>query len=177
MTVKYEQKLTEFGVVQDKPRQKLDVIHLDRGTGMHLSDVSIGHPAADSYVRAASKTDGWVIARAERSKNTKYKQKVEAAGWHFHPLIGETEGRWSEAVARLLRDLARLVAETAENNSTFVRNRMVDRGWKDLACTLQKFNAYMILSRSVANAHTPPVPYRTLGLGGGLQEYFVPDWV
>lgn len=185
-----EKRLTQLGIVENKPNERMDVVHLDRHTGLTCSDVSVRQPTAKSYVRAAAHNDGWAIRVAEAVKNRKYKQKVRAAGFRFQSLIAETEGRWSEHTQRFLRELAKPVADAAENNSVFVRNRMVDRGWKELGCALQKYNAYLILSRTVAANNFRPFELgrntntnTNTGLGslpsgeGGLQQYFTPDWV
>jgi len=158
----------------------MDLVHLDRSPTQVYEDVSIRVETAPTYVHAAAHTDGWTAQFAQRAKNTKYKQKVNAVGGRFRALIAETEGRWGEGVVQFLRELAEKTAEVAENNSVFVRNRIVDRGWKELGCALQKFNAYLILSRTVAatrdnntNTFAAGVPIGE----GGLQAYFTPDWV
>ena len=97
-------------------------------------------------------------------------------------MVAETEGRWSDETARLLRELAKPVADAAENNSTFIRNRLVDRAWKELSCTLQKYNGHLILARTVAasNYRLPTNTYiapSSPGSDGGLQELFVPECV
>jgi hypothetical protein len=178
---KVEQRLTQLGVVEDKPGQKMDLVYLDRQGNETCADPSIRHPTANSYLHGSAHTDGYTIKQAENAKNAKYKRKVEAAGCRFRPLIAETEGRWSEETARLLRELAKPAADAAENNGTFIRNRLVDAAWKQLSCTLQKFNGKLIIARCVAaNNFRLPADIRArmqLTWGGRVQELFVPDWV
>ena len=175
-----EQRLTQFGIPENKPGQRMDLVHLDKNPTQTFEDVSIRVETAPSYVHAAAHTDGWTIQFAQRAKNAKYKHKVNAAGGRFRALVAETEGRWGEGAVQLLREVAGQTAEVAENNSVFVRNRIMDRGWKELGCALQKFNAYLILSRTVAatlgnnvNTFAAGVPVGE----GGLQAFFTPDWV
>jgi hypothetical protein len=120
-----EQRLTQLGIVENKPGQKMDLVFLDRSAGLTCADPTVRLPTAQTYLRGAAQTDGYTIQKAEAVKNAKYKQKVEAAGHRFRPLVVETEGRWSEETARFLRDLAKPIADAAENNSTFIRNRRV----------------------------------------------------
>ena len=149
----------------------MDIVHLDRESGLTCSDVSIREPSARTYVRTAARTDGWAIQVAERAKNTKYRQTVAAAGFRFRPLVAESAGRWSAETAHFLSQLAKPMADAAENNSTFVRNRIIDRGWKQLGCALHKYNAYLLLSRTMAAANAYMIGE------GGLQSYFTPYWV
>ena len=177
-----EKRLTQLGIVENKPGQRMDVTYLDKNTSVTCIDMSVTHSAANTYVHAAAYSDGHAITLAEGKKNAKYRQKVQAAGCRFIPIIVETEGRWGEVTARWLRDLAKPIADAAENNSTFVRNKLVDRAWKVLGCVLQKYNANLILSRTVAANHYTPYntytnPHMGLPGGAGLQELFVPEWV
>ena len=173
--------MTQLGIVENKPGQKMDLVFLDRSVGLTCADPTVRLPTAQTYLRGAAQTDGYTIQRAEAVKNAKYKQKVEAAGHRFRPLVVETEGRWSEETARFLRDLAKPIADVAENNSTFIRNRLVDKAWKELGCTLHKFNGHLILSRTVAaNNYRLPADthtYTSPNPAGGLQELFTPEWV
>ena len=136
----------------------MDLTHLDRQGSLRLSDISIREPTEQTYVHAEARADGWVMQFAQKAKDEKYKHKANAAGSRFQALIAESEGRWGVETARFLTELVEPVADAAESNKIFVRNRMVDRAWKELACSLQKYNAYLILSqhRTTTQTHSPP---------------------
>ena len=73
--------------------------------GTIVADVSIIHPAAQTYVDAAA-------ARRDAAKVTKYRRSLLVGACEFVPLSVETHGRMGEPATELPRKVAGLAADT-----------------------------------------------------------------
>ena len=73
------------------------------GGGLTMVDVSVVHPAADPYRRAAARTTGSAACR-DVAKRAKY-ASADPDGCSFKPLSVETSGRLWEPAMELLNDL------------------------------------------------------------------------
>ena len=119
-------------------------------------DVSICHPIVSIEQKDPAKiTQGQVAKTREDSKYRKYQNEAAVRNIVFIPLILETCGFATELVDKLLKELARLIAErTSTNYSTVLQF------WKiKIATTMAKANASIIIEHnenqlSINHAHT-----------------------
>jgi hypothetical protein len=141
-----EQRLVELGVPTVKPGKKMDVVFSDENAVSQFVDVSIRHPIADRYFPQSSRENGLAIRRGESEKNSKYRREIEQAGHTFRPAIAETGGRLSEEYRKLFGQFAQHRAATAGKNAAFVESRLIDRNYKRVACTIQKYTKHSELT-------------------------------
>jgi hypothetical protein len=117
-------------------------------------DVSIVFPCAKDYVSAASKQPGATAEAAEAKKDAHFLSDLKAAGYQFVPAIAEVFGRWGPAMPQFLRSL--LPPAQAVNQGLYAK--ILHMWWRRLSCSIQKGNAFMLLSRSISavDANTAP---------------------
>ena len=104
-------------------------------TALTVGDVSIIHPAARTYARAAAQTAGSAAAVRDHQKRTKY-DRGDAGGYAFVPLSIETYGRLGEPAMKLLNTLA----DTAAAGGVVVKGDFVRSALRELSTGLCKGN-------------------------------------
>ena len=92
------------------PSQRADVLCVlqDR---LLLSDVSVTHCCADTYVETAATTAGSAAEARAAKKVAKYALR-EPGGYDFTPLVVESYGRQCSATQTLLNLLGRLAVDS-----------------------------------------------------------------
>ena len=110
-----------------------------------VADVSVIHPAAQTYVTAAAQQDGAAAARRDQDKRTKY-NRIDSSGYTFYPLSTESYGRLGAPAMQLLNKLADIADDTGPiEKDTFVTNAL-----RELSIALCRGNA--LVYRSCASA-------------------------
>src|SRR5438270_10542020 len=109
-------------------------------------DVSVVHPSAKSYRRAASKPLGAALGR-EKLKNNLYLERAQANGSKFYPVVFESYG----AIGPRAREFIRLLNDEAGSHSIYnlyglsVTNFIL----RSLAVVLQFSNSVLCLTASI----------------------------
>ena len=107
-----------------------------------VGDVSVIHPAAQSYAAAAATKEG-SAAKARDDKKTKRYKRSDGAGYAFVPLTSETFGRLGTPAMDLINELATAAATTGRvDKAIFVQNAL-----KNLSVALCKGN-YLVFKRA-----------------------------
>ena len=93
--------------------------------GVLVIDVSVVHPAAETYVQDAANSDGAAAAARGARKVEKYSCGQAGGGYDFEPVIVETYGRLGEPAFELLARLARVAAESGKvDEGKFIENTL-----------------------------------------------------
>lgn len=102
-------------------------------------DCVVTHPAAASYVRAASRTAGATVLRAEQMKRRSFDSLGQGVGYDFVPLAVESFGRLGLEASRFLSDLGDVAAAGGTaSKAAFVRSVR-----QELSCALCRGNGRM----------------------------------
>jgi hypothetical protein len=149
-----EKTLQALGIRSSHPDKRLDIVCFQQGGTTTGVDVSVVFPAAKDYIAAASKTPGATAEAAEAKKDARYVPDLKAASYEFVPAIAEVFGRWGPATAKFLRSLL----PSAKFVNRGIYSRIINMWWRRLSCSVQKGNAFMLLSRSISavEANTAP---------------------
>ena len=107
-----------------------------------VGDVSVIHPAADSYVEAAAKTAGSAAKHRDATKRHRY-ELGDAAGYAFVPLTSETFGR----LGKPAMDVLNKVAMVAATKGRVDKARFMQTALKTLSVALCKGN-HLIFNRA-----------------------------
>ena len=92
--------------------------------GVLVIDVSVVHPAAETYVQDAANMDGAVAAVRGACKVEKYSCGQAGGGYDFEPIIVTTYGRLGEPAFDLLTRLARIAATSGKvDEGKFIETR------------------------------------------------------
>jgi hypothetical protein len=94
-------------------RERGDLLAVLPEAGLVVADVSVVHPAAMTYARNASRTDGAAAAARDQEKRLKYGVGSQVATHGFTPLSTETYGRMGAPAHAFLKDLASAAASSA----------------------------------------------------------------
>lgn len=109
-----------------------------------LSDTTVRHPTASTYIQSAAKTPGSTLKKAVRSKNTHYSDLADSEGASFTALALETFGRMHADYRKFLRALAQTAADTQiitpSDIPTYVTTLV-----QEVSVCLQRGNALAIL--------------------------------
>jgi len=100
-----------------------------------VGDVSVIHPAAQTYARAAARTAGSAAAVRDRQKRARYDQAVNGS-YAFVPLSVESYGRLGEPAMRLLNTLA----DSAAAGGVVVKGDFVRNALRELCFGLCRGN-------------------------------------
>eukprot|EP00820_Chromera_velia_P003493 Cvel_3304.t2-p1 / transcript=Cvel_3304.t2 / gene=Cvel_3304 / organism=Chromera_velia_CCMP2878 / gene_product=hypothetical protein / transcript_product=hypothetical protein / location=Cvel_scaffold131:20652-21017(-) / protein_length=122 / sequence_SO=supercontig / SO=protein_coding / is_pseudo=false len=84
----------------------------------------------------------------KKVKNDRYGEIYHKIGFRFVPLVFETYGRPGKGVVRFLKEVAKLGVGRVRGGEgdEAVQARLMDRYYKLLSCTLQRFVAANLLS-------------------------------
>jgi hypothetical protein len=105
---------------------------------MCVGDVSIIHPGAATYRRAAAATAGAAAAIRDQQKRTQYRNYGDTA-FRFVPLSVETYGRLGKPFMELLSDVAeRAVLQGA---GLFSKDQFVSGVVQELSVCMCRYNA------------------------------------
>jgi hypothetical protein len=105
---------------------------------LQVGDVSIVHPGAARYRRAANATPGAAAAQRDTEKQALYRQD-EWGTYRCMPLSVETFGRLGTPMMRLLSDIGNLAVSSCE--SPFTKEQSVSGVLRELSASLCKINA------------------------------------
>jgi hypothetical protein len=94
-----------------------DILALLPSVGLIVADVSVVHPAASKFVRAAAQTDGAAAAGRDREKRLKYGVGEQIAAGGFTPLSTETYSRMSSVAHTFLKSLTDAAMSSASAGS------------------------------------------------------------
>ena len=107
-------------------------------------DVSVVHPSAKSYRRAASKPLGAALGR-EKLKNNLYLERTQANGSKFYPVVFESYG----AIGPRAREFIRLLNDEAATHSIYNLHGLMNFILRSLAVVLQVSNSILCLDASI----------------------------
>lgn len=110
-------------------------------TGLVVTDVSVVHPAAQTYVRAASQTDGAAAAARDQAKRLKYGVGTQPTSHGFIPLTTETYGRLSQPAHSFLKTLATAAASSASAGAEVTTSAFKAGALRELSVALVRGNA------------------------------------
>ncbi|MCP3676438.1 MAG: hypothetical protein GY721_02275 [Deltaproteobacteria bacterium] len=111
---------------------------------VHLLDVSVTHPSAQTYMAAAQRPYGAAKLR-ERSKTKKYGNLAAKEGSEFTPFVLETFGAIGKRAREFIAKLAIQAEELGEDRKDFAANIV-----QTLSVALQRGNAYLQMQGAVA---------------------------
>ncbi|MEM7496283.1 MAG: hypothetical protein AAF471_09360 [Myxococcota bacterium] len=131
---------------------KVDAIisNILRHTNPVAVDLTVVHPLAESYFRAAAISPKALLLQREHAKNVKHRAAVRQCRMDFLPFVFNTYGGWGGVVRDFFYALFPVLqSDGAEPSSVSwpllaVRLAFID----DLAVSLQRLNAMMLLSRA-----------------------------
>jgi hypothetical protein len=106
--------------------------------GLVVTDVSVLHPAANSFFHRAAHTAGAAAYLRDASKNYKYGGGGQVAGGSFTPLSMESYGRLGQPAMQLLQTLA--AASSATAGSDVTTSSFVTGALRELGVALVKGN-------------------------------------
>jgi len=106
--------------------------------GLVVGDVSVIHPAAQSYVREACKATGAAAAARDAFKVAKYRASPMGGACEFVPLSVESYGRMGAPAMALLRKVAGLAAESRRVN----KQRWLTGALRKLSVALMRGNSW-----------------------------------
>lgn len=99
--------------------------------GLVVADVSVVHPAAQTFARNAPGTNGIVVAARNQEKPLKYGLASRLAAQGFTPLATEACGRMGAPVHAFVRAIASAAASFAEaTTSAFMSGGRVGGSWQ-----------------------------------------------
>ena len=112
----------QAALLADRQGSRGDIL-LALSSALTVADVSIVHPAADTYVRAAANAAGSAAAVRDQAKRARY-ETDDPHGYAFIPLSMETYGRMGKPAMELLNKLAETAADGGVNKDSFVTNAL-----------------------------------------------------
>jgi hypothetical protein len=121
-----------------------DVLFELNGT-LRVGDVSVIHPGASSFRRAAANSAGAAAALRDEQKRRQYRLQG-STGYLFVPLTLETYGRLGKPLMSLLGDVGQLAADRGQG--LFTKQQFVQGVLRELSVCLCRYNA--MLERGVA---------------------------
>jgi hypothetical protein len=104
--------------------------------GLVVTDMSVVHPAANSYFHRASHTAGAAASLRDASKFYKYGGGGQVAGGSFTPLSMESYGRLGRPAMQLLQTLAAATASSATAGSAVTTSSFVTGALRELGVAL-----------------------------------------
>ena len=131
----------QASAVANSPESRGDILMV-LPDGLTVTDVSVIHPAAASYVRAA-RVEGGAAASRDQVKRAQY-SSADPNGYAFVPLSVETFGRLGKPAMELLNQLA----TTAASGGTARKDCFVIGALKELSVALCRGNGF-VLRRSL----------------------------
>jgi hypothetical protein len=105
---------------------------------LQVGDVSVVHPGAERYRRAAAATPGAAAAQRDAEKRARYRQD-EWGAYRFTPLSVETFGRLGTPMMCLLSDIGNLAVSSGDG--LFTKEQFVSGVLRELSVSLCKTNA------------------------------------
>jgi hypothetical protein len=119
--------------------------------GTIVSDVSIIHPAAETYVGIASKGTGAAAALRDAEKIELYAKSPMGGALEFVPLSMETYGRMGAPAMALLRKLAELAADSGRVD----KQQWMKSALQKLSVALQRGNTWRFKAGLSVGARAP----------------------
>jgi nucleotide-binding universal stress UspA family protein len=142
----------QTAALNNRPLSRGDVL-LVLPDALTVTDISVVHPAAPTYVAGAAQTDGSAAAARDQLKRARYETEDPAA-YAFTPFSVETYGRLGKPAMELLNTLATAATRGgADFKGDFVTNAL-----KEISVGLCRGNAILyrrslyVLARTSGNA-------------------------
>jgi hypothetical protein len=131
-----------------------------------VADVSVTHPGADTYVRAAATTAG-SAAKARDAQKFAHYRRAGSAVYRMVPLTQESYGRMGQPASKFLNELAELASSTgAVEKSRFVESALQELSIALCRGTHRVVAAYAALNtRITGSALIPGLPVPTTDAG------------
>jgi len=121
-----------------------DIFHPDFRDGKPgYFDVTVRQSLQPCFLCQAAAEAGAAAAAGEQVKDAAHRDRVEAAGGDFFPLVVESLGFWSPHS----RELLGVIASRAAVHSGLQSSRAASYLHQQLAVRLWQYNARMLLSR------------------------------
>ncbi|HYC00552.1 MAG TPA: hypothetical protein VEC57_15570 [Candidatus Limnocylindrales bacterium] len=117
----------------------------------HHIDVSVTHPAADSYVTRAATTRGSAALRREGVKHAGHASNAAKAGALFTSAVVETYGAFGDALTGLTQTIVNHISEAAAGGDT--AHQLLCALRQELSVAVQKGNARVIQQTIAAARH------------------------
>ena len=112
----------QAALIADREGSRGDIL-LALSGALTVADVSVVHPAAETYVQVAAREEGGAAAIRDQQKRTKY-STADPHGYAFIPLSMETFGRLGKPAMQLLNTLAETAADGGVSKEGFVTNAL-----------------------------------------------------
>lgn len=112
-----------------------------------VTDVSVIHPGADTYVRAASSSAGSAARTRDAQKFAHY-SRAGSAVYRMVPLSHESYGRLGQPASKLLNELANLASSTG----AVEKPRFVESALQELSISLCRGNHRVVTAYAALNA-------------------------
>ena len=114
------------------------------------------HASAKSYAAEAAKTPGWTAARAERTKQTRFRNDVpDHAAFRIVPFAVETCGYMGKEAVKFVNRLGDIAAE----RGSIPKGAVVRWAMKLLSGTVQRENAEMYRRSGLVISREQGLPY------------------
>jgi hypothetical protein len=101
-----------------------------------VTDVSVVHPAANSFFQQAAHAAGAAASARDAAKSRKYGGGGQVAGGSFTPLSMESYGRLGRPAMQLLQTLAAAAASSVTAGSDFTTSSFVTGALRELSTAL-----------------------------------------
>jgi hypothetical protein len=108
--------------------------------GLLVTDVSVVHPAANSFVQRAAHQAGAAASARDAAKRRQYSSGGPVAGGSFTPLSMETYGRLGRPALQFLSTLAASAASSATAGSDVTPSAFMAGALRELCAALVKGN-------------------------------------
>jgi hypothetical protein len=105
-------------------------------SGLVVADVSVVHPAATSYSRAAAQTTGSAAASRDALKRRQYHAGSLPAALSFYPLSVESYGRLGSGAMQFLNALAEAALASSAAGSDVTKAAFISGALRELGVTL-----------------------------------------
>ena len=150
----YEPKVAPFSggaerPDDERPNARADLAVTDDGV-VEMYDLSVTHPACESYVYSAARTPGSAAAKREAEKVEQYRKQGDR-GFTFTAFVMETFGRLGKSAWSVLKELAKKAAERGlVSRRAFIRSAL-----QEIELSLARGNAAIVAHgmACLANGH------------------------
>jgi hypothetical protein len=107
--------------------------------GMLITDVVVVHPAAQSYLEAAARTDGTAATDREAFKVQKFRASADTGAYAFEAMGVETYGRLGAGTMRLINRLVGIAAESGKVD----KGALVAYTLREMSVGLARYNGML----------------------------------
>ena len=111
-----------------------------------VADVSVIHPAADTYVRAAANTAGSAASTRDKQKYAHYRSAGSAV-YRMVPLSHESYERLGQPASQLLNECANL----ASSSGAVLKSKFVETALQELSVSMCRGNHRIVSAYAALN--------------------------